>query len=285
MSENDAAHNAPGTSETAANERPGGLAKNRRLWAALLSAVVPGSGQILLGAKRKGVLLLIAFGLFVVAMWPGRVLATYAGFMLSVSAFLALVPFATCNALLGRSRPATSRASRWWLLLFIPVLILSMSVEYQLLSRGAGLRSFSIPSTSMEKTLLQGDQFMVDMHYYRHPPAQGDIVVFLRRNIFMVKRVIAVGGDTIQSNYGTIYLNGEALTESYVEHIQGGSTLRELNTFGPITVPVGQYFVMGDNRDMSYDSRSKDFGAVGEEMIYGKPLYVYRSGRAGKVLR
>lgn len=286
MSENDAAHNTPETSETPANEQPSAPGKNRRLWAAGLSAVVPGSGQILVGAKRKVFLLLIAFGLFVVAMWPGRVLATYAGCLLSVSAFLALVPYATYNALLGRSEPAASRRSRWWLLLFIPVAILSVSLEYRLLCRAAGLRAFSIPSTSMEKTLLQGDQFIVDMHYYRHHrPTHGDIVVFLRSNIFMVKRVIAVGGDTIQSNYGTIYLNGKVLTESYVEHIQGGSTLRELNTFGPITVPVGQYFVMGDNRDMSYDSRSKDFGVISEEMISGKPLYVYLSGRAGKVLR
>lgn len=286
MSENDAAHNTPETSETPANEQPGSPRKNRRLWAAVLSAVVPGTGQILVGAKRKGFLLLIAFGLFVVAMWAGRVLATYAGFVLSVSAFLVLVPYATCNALLGRSEPAISRSSRWWLLLFIPVAILSMSLEYQLLCRGSGLRSFSIPSTSMEKTLLQGDQFIVDMHYYRHhPPTHGDIVVFRRSNIFMVKRVIAVGGDIIQSNYGAIYLNGEVLTESYVEHIQGGSTLRELNTFGPITVPLGQYFVMGDNRDLSYDSRSKDFGVVNEDMVLGKPLYVYASGRAGKILR
>jgi signal peptidase I len=281
-----AAANTPEASETPATEQPGSPGKNRRLWAAVLSAVVPGSGQILVGAKRKGFVLLLAFGVFVIAMWPGRVLATYAGLVLSVFPFLALVLYATCNALLGRSQPAPSRPSRWWLLLFIPVAILSMSLEYRLLGNAAGLRSFSLPSTSMEKTLLQGDQFIVDMHYYHHhSPAHGDLVVFRRSNIFMVKRIIAVGGDTIEANYGTIYLNGEVLTESYVEHIQGGSILRELNTFGPITVPVGQYFVMGDNRDMSYDSRFKDFGVVSEEMISGKPLYVYQSGRAGKVLR
>lgn len=228
MSETDTANNTPETSETPATEQPGSPGKNRRLWAAALSAVVPGSGQILVGAKRKGFVLLLAFGLFVVAMWPGRVLATYAGLLLSVFAFLALVLYATCNALLGRSQPAASRPSRWWLLLFIPVAILSMSLEHRLLGNAAGLRAFSIPSTSMEKTVLQRDQIIVDMHYYQHhPPTHGDLVVFRRSNIFMVKRIIAVGGDTIEANYGTIYLNGEVLTESYVEHIQGGSTLRD----------------------------------------------------------
>jgi len=89
----------------------------------------------------------------------------------------------------------------------------------------------------------------------------------------------------IQGHSEIISLNGEVITEAYVEPIHGASEMPELTTFGPITVPVGQYFVMGDDRDVSYDSRSRDFGFVSAESIYGEPLYFYLSGRSGMLLR
>jgi signal peptidase I len=84
-----------------------------------------------------------------------------------------------------------------------------------------------------------------------------------------------------------VSLNGQILVEKYVEHIQSRSYVPELDTFGPTTVPPGNYFVMGDNRDVSYDSRSHDFGFVSGNTIAGKPLYIYASSadRSGKHLR
>jgi signal peptidase I len=169
----------------------------------------------------------------------------------------------------------------------VPLAVAFLVLDYALITRAAGFRNFSIPSTSMEQTLVPGDRFMVDTHYYRRrSPNRSDIVMFYRDKTFFIKRVIAIPGDTIQGTNGTVSLNGQALIEEYIQHIHGGSDVAELNTFGPITVPSGKYFVMGDNRDVSYDSRSHDFGFVGGETIAGKPLYIYKSGadRSGKNL-
>jgi signal peptidase I len=84
-----------------------------------------------------------------------------------------------------------------------------------------------------------------------------------------------------------VLLDGQVLSESYIEHIHGGSDVPELNTFGPIKLPPNSFFVMGDNRDVSYDSRSLTFGLVTRDTIAGKPLFIYASAadRSGRKLR
>src|SRR2546425_6271687 len=77
--------------------------------------------------------------------------------------------------------------------------------------------------------------------------------------------------------------NNQPLEETYVEHI--GHPPLWMNEFGPILVPAGEYFVIGDNRDVSLDSRSREFGFVTAGSIAGKPLYVLGSDRIGKALR
>jgi signal peptidase I len=288
MPEADTVPNQPEPSETPEVKKP---ALHGGIWhfsVALLSAAIPGVGQISLGARRKGTLLLAAFGLFVLAIWPLRVMTTYSGYVISVCAFLVLVMYSSCSALLGASERTVDRPSRWWVLLFVPLAIAFLCLDYALLTHAAGFRSFSIPSTSMEQTLVPGDRFIVDTHYYRHgSPNRGDIVMFYRNKTFFLKRVIAIAGDTIQGTNGAVPLNGQVLIEKYIQHVHGGSDVAELNTFGPITVPSGEYFVMGDNRDVSYDSRSHDFGFVSGSTIAGKPLYIYASAadRSGKTLR
>lgn len=257
-----------------------------RFWAALASSFVPGSGQLMLGMRRSGLWLLSGFLLAVLAICLLRMPATYWGYVLTVWCMLLLGIYAACDALCSESRIASVRPSRWWLLVSVPLTFLLVMVTYLALFRAAGFRTFTIPSTSMEPTLVPGDRFVVDTLAYRsHDPKHRDIVAFRKDNIYYVKRVIAVGGDTIQGRYGAMYLNGQELSEPYVVHRQPSSVPFELTTFAPVTVPIGRYFVMGDNRDVSYDSRSRDYGPVRSEMIVGKTLYIYLPGSTHRDLR
>jgi len=252
--------------------------KGLHMWAALVSAVVPGSGQFILGKRRLGILMLGAFGALTLATYFFRLPATYKGYLASLFILLALGLYSVCDALQGSSKITSARPSRWWLWAFLPIGFLLIAVDYVLLFRAAGFRDFSIPSTSMQPTLVPGDRFIVDTRYYsNHDPTYGDIVVISKGKVFLVKRVIAVGGDRIQGLYGPIFLNATRLSEPYIKNSQEGSIYAQTNTFGPIFVPPGQYFVMGDNRDESYDSRIREFGPVSREMIAGKPLYIYYS--------
>ena len=148
----------------------------------------------------------------------------------------------------------------------------------------AGFRSFTVPSTAMDPTIRQGDHIVADMHSYRsRSPRRFETIVFKRADIFYIKRVVAVGGDAVEGRDQVIFINGKKLDEPYVEHI--GEAPEWANTFGPVFVPAGKFFVMGDNRDYSLDSRSDGYGLVEQESIVGKPLYVYSSDRTGKSIR
>ncbi|GFN23956.1 signal peptidase I [Thermanaeromonas sp. C210] len=130
---------------------------------------------------------------------------------------------------------------------------------------------FWIPSGSMEPTLYPGDRILVNRLVYRFSePQRGDVVVFrypLEPNRDYVKRVIAVGGDTIEAHDNKIYVNGQPLNESYlppgVVH----------SDFGPIKVPADSYFVMGDNRNISSDSRV--WGPLERRFVIGKAAFIY----------
>jgi len=130
----------------------------------------------------------------------------------------------------------------------------------------------------MSPSFQVGDRLVVEKISYRfHPPGRQDVIVFnappdLRwRNIKvpMVKRVIGVPGDKVQIRQGQVLVNGQILTEPYLTVVTSGS-------FGPTEVPQGQYFVLGDNREHSYDSRY--WGYVPESYVLGRSLpYALRS--------
>jgi signal peptidase I len=100
------------------------------------------------------------------------------------------------------------------------------------------------------------------------------------------KRIIAIGGDTIQGKKDGVYLNGELLNEPYAKYGPPDTSDERAMVFGPIKVAPAQYFVMGDNRDNSWDSRYH--GTVLRSRIEGCPLYVYGAhdrSRIGQVIR
>ncbi len=145
------------------------------------------------------------------------------------------------------------------------------------------LKAYTIPASSMAPTLLVGDFILVNkLAYESAPPRRGDIIVFLYPNDEsrdFIKRIIAVGGDTIQVRDNRVWLNGVLQEEPYV---RGGSVPANLSAYcgyvygcDQLTVPAGSYFVMGDYRDNSQDSRY--WGFVRGEKIRGKAFLIYWS--------
>ncbi len=264
----------------------------------LLSALVPGFGQLFLNQRRKASVVLLLFIALLVAFWPLRLLRFYAGFLILFSAWIVLYVYAVCAAQLALHLPRAERPSRWWLVATLPLAFLTLSLLGGMVTRASGFRSFGIPSTSMERTIERGDHIVADMRYYHsRQPERQDLVIFKRYDVFVVKRVIAVGGDSIEGKRGSILVNGSTIFEPYVLH--SGSTdwmnasgpsqellpVDWLSTFGPVNVPPGKYFVMGDNRDVSLDSRSPQVGLIEKGSIVGKALYIFGSDRPGKELR
>jgi signal peptidase I len=123
---------------------------------------------------------------------------------------------------------------------------------------------------SMEPNLHTDQRLVVEKVSYRlHGPRRGDVVVLRmpeRGPELLIKRVIAVAGETIEIKGGTVFIDGQPLVEPYLGHETGG-------TYGPLSVPEGQVFVMGDNRGASNDSRV--FGPVSTERIVGRAWVSY----------
>jgi signal peptidase I len=174
------------------------------------------------------------------------------------------------------------------------------------------LQAFEIPTSSMETTLLIGDHLFVDrvtpapksswmpLVPYRNLK-RGDIIVFIspaQPGLYLVKRVIGIPGDHIHLQEGVVYRNGQKLDEPYNRHnpasevnyrdnfpsvppIDVGATpewqlvLPQNIENGEVVVPPDRYFAMGDNRDVSFDSRY--WGFVPRENIIGRPMFVYWS--------
>lgn len=251
----------------------------QRLAAAGLSALVPGWGQLRLGHPRKGSILLGALVALLLCFWPLRLPRYYAGIMSLVFSGFFLFNFAVFHALFSRDKQSGSRLMLRWLPLGIVLGYAGFNLVFTASLIGSGFRTVQNISSSMEPLLMKNDRFVYDRRYYSsHPKVRGDVVILRRQNLLVVKRIIAIGGDTIQGEGQTILLNGTAIDEPHVQHENSMDTDAATNSFGPVTLPPGKYFVMGDNRDVSLDSRYSNFGLVSDGMIVGRALYFYKIG-------
>jgi len=129
----------------------------------------------------------------------------------------------------------------------------------------------------MVPTLQRGDRFLVNaLAYTTIGPQRGDVIIFTHRDpeegeVLWVKRVVAVGGDVIECAGDKVILNGRVLHETYLAPADESGSWPDPT--GPIAVPPGKFFVMGDSRQNSNDSRF--FGFVDSTQIRGKVTYVY----------
>lgn len=187
--------------------------------------------------------------------------------------------------------PKSARSSLgiWVVISALALVILAVLVLVFAAPKGRGeeLRSFVIPSSAMEPTVMQGDRIIADMGYYRsRVPRDGDMVLYKKDGTIFIKRIIASGGERIRGSGGSVYVNDKLLSERYAQHT--GNAPSYLNEFDPVLVPGDSYFVMGDNRDVSLDSRTPEYGFVTADSVVGKPLRVIfnpHSGRFGKLLK
>jgi signal peptidase I len=170
---------------------------------------------------------------------------------------------------------------REWIKSIIIALILALA------TRATVVQAFRIPTSSMEDTLLVGDFLLVNKFIYgsripftdfRLPkvrgPKIGDVIVFKHptEGKDFIKRCVGLPGDKVEVKNDVVYVNDSALDEPYkILHGYGGS----LSNFGPVVVPDGHLFMMGDNRHNSYDSRS--WGPLDESYIKGKAMVIYFS--------
>ena len=129
-----------------------------------------------------------------------------------------------------------------------------------------------VEGTSMAPLLSDQERIFINKFGYRFEPIQRrDVVVFwypLDRSKSFIKRIIGLPGETVEIRQGVVYVNGDPMQEPYVP-----SQYEDMSDFGPIRVPRDMYFVMGDHRISSNDSRV--FGPVASKYIYGRAVFAY----------
>ncbi len=273
--------------------------------AAVMSLVFPGLGQLYAGRLVRGIVLALAFIVLAPAAWY-LVITRPASPLLVVLAIL-IVPVLWIGsvidaALVARTAgPERKWFQRWYVLL--AVLLVAGTTRYLLVQGTVGTSgAFRVPSSAMEPTLLIGDYIYVDKRKPLHV-ARGDLAVHLsteEAGLLMLKRIVALGGDTVMMRAGRLRVNGAEVPEPYLEPGDVTSTAEpgqrarmrrwqepltvsrdsmalhpDLNDWGPLVVPEGNAILLGDNRQASYDSRY--YGPVPLDSLVGKPATIYFS--------
>jgi len=165
--------------------------------------------------------------------------------------------------------PRETGARQGWRLLWELLHDLSVAVLFCFFLITFVAQAFRVQGTSMEPLLHDGQRIIVNKFAYRfHAIERGDIVVFWYPrdpSVSFIKRVVALPGDMVEMRQGLLYVNGNKVAEPYLH-----GRYRSDDTFTPRAVGAGYYFVLGDHRKSSNDSRN--WGEVPERYIYGKAL-------------
>jgi signal peptidase I len=297
------------------NDTPASRGTGRSVWlAALLSFIMPGVGQVYCGCLVRGLTFGLVYGLaipvtFGLLGYLGPV-PTVVFALLAVAAVFGVVIAATLDAskLAVRTRRdyELKACNGPAVYLLIGLMTQGSSIGYALHLRSSLVEAFRVSAASEYPTLLPGDRILADKTaYWKTDMARGDVVLFhpptgdWRKNY--IKRIVALGGDTVEIKQGELYINDQKLPRELVSaqttmvdtsgKVVEGRIYREHNAdkiykiflandgpqqasdFGKITVPEDHCFVLGDNRSNSLDSRR--FGPIAYATIQARADYIY----------
>ena len=246
-----------------------------------------GLGHLYFGEAKKGVKLFFGGQLCIVIVASSFLFYAPYGPIIAIIAGLSYLTYCIVDAVKGakvfRLSYTVKKYNKWYIYLlycFVASFLIQTVVEMTVKSNI--IQAYKIPSGTMKKTLQIGDHIIADKFTYKFSdPMRGDIVIFPfpeDPSKDFIKRIVALGGETIEIVDKKVRINGNILQEPYAIHtdphlIPKGVHPRDY--FGPIIVPDDSLFVMGDNRDHSYDSRF--WGFVKKASIKGKAISIYWS--------
>lgn len=285
--------------------------QRKPVYATLMSLFLPGFGQLYNGELNKAIWIFLAFsilaipGLVTVALHlPGALMLP--ALIFGLFATLAVWFYGISDAWKG-ARHCHAYVLKAWQLsgVYVLVFLLGNIIFFQLTGyvRAHEVQAFKIPSKSMEPTIQKGDFIFADKRYNcpgcKEAVQRGDIAIFTypnNRTLHYLKRIIGLPGDHIRINGDSVWVNGKLLTVGR-KHAQGGTlvtehagnrqwqvlwtNLPESESESDITVPPGQVFVLGDNRNHAKDSRT--FGSVPLRDVVGKARQIWFSWAAHRV--
>lgn len=267
------------------------ITRKRKWWiAGLLGFLVPGLGQVYNSQATKGL-----FYYFVLSTWGGLVFSMVYTvmkypvtrlnlavlsvlFLLSTTAYFLTLLEAIVTARKTGCGHVLQRYNRWYVYLVVIIAVSGVSRSVTLAFRDNVLKAYKIPSMSMQPALEPGDHVISNQLFYRYNnPGRGDLVIFKAPGDTereYIKRIVGLPGDTVRVEAGRAYINGHLLDEPYA-----GSMTQEIDSKsgekGDITLSGNEYFLLGDNRADSIDSRK--FGPVKRHDIGGKAIFIYFS--------
>jgi len=259
------------------------LRKRRPIIALFLSLAMSGLGQMYSGRLKRGLILyLVGFFLVAILLTTGLFFKFY-GMIIGLVILLAFKLFVSLEAFfvtksVGEITPKPY--NRWYF--YIIILLVSAFAIHPLVSssiRNYFVRAYKTPSSGMEPALLVGDYFIAKMGIYKllEGPKRSDIIIFQHPkdpSKDLIKRIIGLEGEKIEISGKKIYIDEKEIKDpwGYYEDLivmpQGF-----IERFGPVVVPRNSFFVLGDNRYESLDSRF--WGFVPQRGVRGKALYIY----------
>jgi signal peptidase I len=269
--------------------------------AAIFSLLNPGLGIVYNGNLKNGLIVTASYELLALIMSAAGAFRSFTVALVVVAVdFVAWLFFIVYVASQARNiKTIRLRAFNRW---FVYLAFIIFSILGTYFSRYLSpAKNFKVPTGSMSPAIDDGDCLVADMHYYRnHEIKIGDVIAYhvpQEPGVTYMKRCIALEGQTVEIRDGVVYVNGteslpslllkrdfaEIMPRSYNDPRVYPKGAGNQDQYGPVTIPKGKLFVLGDHRDNSLDSRY--YGFVDRNDVTGKALYIYWSNDFSKLGR